>query len=209
MFRATDRQLGLMSAKAGLSASAQRRLEACWAEGFRQTVMPELLAAEASFSILYADGGRPNWSVARLLGVCLLQQLQNHSDQEALDALSFDARWQHALDIAGDEAYLSRRSLVEFRRRLVEKDPQGILLRGVFDRVLSAGIESLNLETSEQRLDSTLVASNIRAQGRLGGRGFHLTGHACHEKDGGRGDIKERLGETRGHGNPFRWASRP
>jgi len=159
--------MALMGAKIGLSVSAQRRLEASWAEGFRRAVMPELLSAEDSFSILYADGGRPNWSVARLLGVCLLQQLQNHSDQEALDALSFDARWQHALDIAGDDAYLSRRSLVEFRRRLVDKDPDGSLLRGVFDRVLSAGIEGLNLETSEQRLDSTIVASNIRAHGRL------------------------------------------
>ncbi|MDD9946784.1 MAG: transposase, partial [Myxococcales bacterium] len=167
MFRPTDRQMSLIGAKSGLSPGAQQRLEASWAEGFRREVMPELLVAEESFSILYADGGRPNWSVARLLGVCLLQQLQDHSDQQALDALSFDVRWQHALDVAGEDAYLSRRSLVEFRRRLVERDPDGALLRAVFDRVLTAGIQSLNLKTAEQRLDSTMVASNIRARGRL------------------------------------------
>lgn len=38
-------------------------------------------------------------------------------DQEALDEFSFDIRWRYALDINEDNDYLSRRSLVEFRRR--------------------------------------------------------------------------------------------
>jgi IS5 family transposase len=159
--------MGLMSPEVGLSAGAQQRLKASWAERFRQKVVPELLAGEESFAILYADGGRPNWSVARLVGVCLLQQLQDMSDQQALDALSFDIRWQHALDIVTDDAYLSRRSLVEFRRRLVQRDPDGSLLRGVFDRICSAGVKELGIETAEQRVDSTLVMSNIRTRGRL------------------------------------------
>jgi IS5 family transposase len=99
--------------------------------------------------------------------VCLLQQLQDLSDQQALDALSFDLRFQHALDVTTEEAYLSRRSLVEFRRRLVEQDPDGTLLRGVFDRICAAGLLDLGLDSSQQRLDSTLVESNIRAHGRL------------------------------------------
>jgi len=167
MFRRTDRQLQLLGPSAGLSASARQRLKSSWAQVFRQKVMPELLAAEESFAILYGDGGRPNWSVARLLGVSLLQQLQDMSDQQALDSLSFDVRWQHGLDVTMDEAYLSRRSLVEFRRRLVQHDPDGSMLRGVFDRICAAGLRELELCTAEQRLDSTLVVSNIRARGRL------------------------------------------
>ena len=129
--------------------------------------MPELLASEDAFSVLYAGGGRPNWSVARLLGVSLLQQVQNMNDQQALDALSFDRRWQHALDVTDDDAYLSRRSLVEFRRRLVLHDVDGALLRAVFDRVCAAGMARLGVSATEQRLDSTLVTSNIRSHGRL------------------------------------------
>lgn len=60
-----------------------------------------------------------------------------------------------------------RCSLVEFRRRLVEHNPDGTLLRGVFDRICAAGLAELGLSTSEQRLDSTLVVSNIRTRGRL------------------------------------------
>lgn len=167
MFRATEKQLPLLGAETGLAGSARKRLRESWAEGFRRRVMPVLLAGESEFAVLYARGGRPNWSLARIVGLSLLQQLQDMSDQQALDALSFDIRFQHALDVPPNEAYLSRRSLVEFRRRLVEHDPDGVLLRGVFDRICAAGLSELGLSTSEQRLDSTLIASNIRAHGRL------------------------------------------
>jgi hypothetical protein len=68
--------------------------------------------------VLYEQTGRPNFSVALLLGLCLLQELNNLSDQQALEAFGFDIRWRYALDVHDQDAYLSRRSLVEFRRRL-------------------------------------------------------------------------------------------
>ncbi len=46
-------------------------------------------------------------------------------------------------------------------------DPEDSLVREVFERICKAGIE-LGLSTSEQRLESTLMASNIRVKGRLG-----------------------------------------
>src|SRR5208337_3653562 len=56
--------------------------------------------------MLYGKTGRPNFSVARLLGLCLLQELSNLSDQQALDAFSFDIRWRYALDVGEEEDYL-------------------------------------------------------------------------------------------------------
>ena len=157
----------LFAAGAGLADGARSRLQKSWAEWFRREVMPELLAVEERFSGLYTDQGRPNWSVARLLAVCLLQHVDDLSDQQALDALSFDVRWQHALDLKAEQAYLSRRSLVEFRRRLVKRDPDGALMREVFDRICKLGLDRLKVSTSHQRLDSTAVCSNIRGRGRL------------------------------------------
>ena len=157
----------LFSAGAGLAKGAKSRLEASWAEWFRREVMPELLEVEGRFAGLYTEHGRPNWSVARLLGLCLLQHLYDLSDQQSLDALSFDVRWQHALDLDAEQAYLSRRSLVEFRRRLIKKDPDGALMREVFDRICALGLERLKLSTAHQRIDSTAVCSNIRGRGRL------------------------------------------
>ena len=102
-----------------------------------------------------------------MLGLCLLQEFNTLSDQQALDTFSFDIRWRYALDISGDGDYLSRRSLVEFRRRLAAKDPEMKLVRNVFDTVRNHSLKKLGISTSEQRVDSTHIISNIRTRGRL------------------------------------------
>jgi hypothetical protein len=168
MFKATGRQVSMWEAGTWLPDSARARLSESWAEGFRQHVYPLLLEAEDQFAHLYGKTGRPNWSVARMLGCCLLQQLNDLTDQVALDALTFDLRWQHALCIESGDAYLSRRSLVEFQSRLTKHDPEMHLVRALFDRISDAALKHLKLSTTEQRIDSTLVASNIRVRGRLG-----------------------------------------
>ena len=117
--------------------------------------------------MLYGKTGRPNFSVARLLGLCLLQEWNDLSDQEALDTYSFDVRWRYALDISDEEDYLSRRSLVEFRRRLADKDPEMKMIRTVFDHIRDSAIKRLGLSVSHQRLDSTHIISNIRLRGRV------------------------------------------
>jgi hypothetical protein len=117
--------------------------------------------------MLYGTTGRPNFSVARLLGLCLLQEWNDLSDQEALDEFSFDIRWRYALDVSDEEEYLSRRSLVEFRRRLAAKDPEMKLVRHVFDNIRDSAISKLGLSSSSQRLDSTHIISNIRVRGRV------------------------------------------
>lgn len=89
------------------------------------------------------------------------------SDQEALDEFSFDIRWRYALDINEDDDYLSRRSLVEFRRRLAAKDPEMKLVRNVFDTIRDSALRKLEVSTKDQRLDSTHIISNIRIRGRM------------------------------------------
>jgi hypothetical protein len=84
-----------------------------------------------------------------------------------LDTFSFDVRWRYALDVSDEEDYLSRRSLVEFRRRLAAKDPEMKLVRTVFDSIRDSAINALGLSTSNQRLDSTHIVSNIRLRGKL------------------------------------------
>ena len=100
MFRPTDRQVTFGELQPRLSPRVRARLERSWAGGFRRQVLPLLLEAETDFADLYADSnGRPNWSVARLLGLTLLQEWFDFPDQQALDAMSFDVRWQFALGL--------------------------------------------------------------------------------------------------------------
>lgn len=168
MFRPTDRQMPLLSASARLPDSSRRRLERSWAQGFREVVYPLLLEAEAQFADLYHQStGRPAWSIARKLGVCVLQGLLDLGDEAALDALSFDARWQYALDLTAEDASLSRRRLIDFRSRMVERDPEMERMRALFERVGQEAIGDLGLSVDLQRQDSTFFTSNIRTRGRL------------------------------------------
>lgn len=166
VFRKTEGQGSLFEAKSLLSEPQKKRLEESWAGPFREKVLPLLLEAEERFAVLYGEEGRPNFSVARLLGISLLQEMEKLPDQKALDAYSFDRRWQHALAVSADEAYVTRRTLVDFRRRVVGHPDD--LVREVFDRVFEAAAADLNVSTSKQRLDSTLVTSAVRARGRIG-----------------------------------------
>ena len=147
--------------------SLQARLKNSWAEIFRNEVLTVLLASEEDFAALYGITGRPNFGVARVLGLCFLQEFNELNDQEALDAYGFDARWQYALDVTEEEAYLSRRSLVEFRSRLVRLDPEMALMKGVFDRIADTAIDRMGISIAAQRLDSTHIQSNIHTKGRL------------------------------------------
>jgi hypothetical protein len=167
MYKKTSPQLKLFGVETQVSPSLRSRLESSWARLFRCKVLPILLKNEDQYALLYGKTGRPNFSVARLLGLCLLQELNSFSDQQALDEFSFDIRWRYALDVGEEEDYLSRRSLVEFRRRLAAKDPEMKLIRDVFDNVRDSAIKKLGLSAGNQRLDSTLIISNIRIRGRV------------------------------------------
>ena len=167
MYKPTPPQQKLFGIETQVSPSLRRRLESSWAHLFRIEVLPILFRSEDRYADLYGSTGRPNFSVARLLGLCLLQEWNSLSDQEALDTFSFDVRWRYALDVHDDEDYLSRRSLVEFRRRLAASDPDMKLIRTLFDTIRDSAIKKLGLSVSSQRLDSTLVMSNIQARGRL------------------------------------------
>lgn len=167
MYKRTSPQESLFGVDTLLSASLCKRLQSSWAHFFKVEILPILFRHEDRYALLYGKTGRPNFSVVRLLGLCLLQELNNMTDQEALDEFSFDIRWRYALDVNDGDDYLSRRSLVEFRRRLAAEDPEMQLMRSVFDSIRDSALEKLEVFTGDQRLDSTHIISNIRIRGRM------------------------------------------
>lgn len=167
IYKKTSPQQKLFGIETQISPLLRDRLESSWAHLFRLEILPILLRNEDQYAMLYGITGRPNFSVARVLGLCLLQEWNDLSDQDALDTYSFDIRWRYALDVSEEEDYLSRRSLVEFRRRLAAQDPDMKLVRHLFDTIRDSAIRKLGLSSSNQRLDSTHIISNIRVRGRL------------------------------------------
>ena len=68
-----------------------------WAEIFSKKVFPFI--KEDRFSVLYSDNpaSRPNNPANVYFGLLILREIFNQSDEEALNSLMFDIRYQYAL----------------------------------------------------------------------------------------------------------------
>ena len=73
MYKKTPPQQNLFGVDKQLSPSLRNRLTSSWAHLFRIEVLPILFKNEDEYAMLYGNTGRPNFSVARILGLCLLQ----------------------------------------------------------------------------------------------------------------------------------------
>jgi len=99
-----------------------------------------------------------------VLGVHILKEMFDLTDEEALEQLEFNLLWHHALRLTGEEAHLPQKTLHNFRVRLMTHDGGRVAFQETTDRI----IQALGLRTGKQRLDSTHIISNIALLTRLG-----------------------------------------
>ena len=144
-------------------------LKNSWADTFRREVF--LRIPEDRFAILYdPDPSRPNIPVNVLVGLEILKEWRGWSDEEMYEHFLFDLQVRYALgcDNFGEgDFYL--RTMYYFRRRLSEyalKTGEN-LIKVVFEQVTDEQIQKLNLNTKVQRMDSTMIWSNIADLSRL------------------------------------------
>lgn len=90
-------QIGLEDSTYGLTCRSQRILKKSWAEHFSQKIF--LLINEERFAVLYSDNlaSRPNTPVNVIIGLLILKELYSHTDDDFLETLLFDVRYQYAL----------------------------------------------------------------------------------------------------------------
>lgn len=163
MFRERSPQGSLLQSEFLVPPAKAKRLERSWAETFHTRALP--LIEEARFAHLYCeDNGRPNRAVQTVLGVLLLKEMFDLTDQEALEQLEFNLLWHHALRLTADEAHLPQKTLHNFRVRLLTHDGGRLAFEETTDRIIVA----LGLRTGKQRLDSTHILSNMALLTRLG-----------------------------------------
>jgi hypothetical protein len=98
--------------------------EKSWSGPFREKALPIFLRAEPEFAQFDDEGnGRPNRSVALLLGTLILKEANNLTEEEALDALRFDTRWWCAFELDPEEADLCQKTLHNFRAKPLSGEP--------------------------------------------------------------------------------------
>ncbi|MEW6756474.1 MAG: transposase [Candidatus Latescibacterota bacterium] len=163
MFRKRDPQGSLFASSNLIPAAKAKRLHASWAETFRARALP-LIDEEVFASLYHEDLGRPNRPVQTVLGVLLLKEMFQLTDEEALERLEFDLLWQHALSLTPEEAHLPQKTLHNFRVRLMAEQAGPLTFAAITDGILAV----LGTKVGRQRLDSTQVMSNIAVLTRLG-----------------------------------------
>ena len=159
----------LLSDVQDLPARNLKYLENSWAATFRREVF--LRIPEDRFAVLYdPDPSRPNTPVNILVGLNVLKEWHNWSDEEMYEHYLFDLQVRYALGCdAFGEGDFELRTMYNFRHRVSEhalKTGEN-LFQVVFEEISDEQIQKWNINTKIQRMDSTQILSNIADLSRL------------------------------------------
>jgi DDE family transposase len=163
MFRPRRLDPSADRADVALSAFQRRRLAGSWVYPFRDQVLP-LIDEHAFADFFHAGFGAPNRSISLVIGILLLKDCFDLTDQEALEHFAFDRRWHIALDVLEEEVSCCQKTLHNFRALLRQHDKA----RSLFEQLSRQLVDLLGIDTRRQRLDSTHCQSNVAPLKRLG-----------------------------------------
>jgi len=166
----TNQQMAINDALLSLTEREMKHLKGSWAETFSKKIFPFI--EEDRFSVLYSDNpaSRPNNPVNVYFGLLILRDIFNQSDEEALNSLMFDIRYQHALHTTSfKEQPISKNSLTNFRAAVYRHNQEhGVdLIQEEIEAHAKAFSKLLNIEGKTIRMDSLTVSSSCRKLSRL------------------------------------------
>ncbi len=159
------KQLQLFDPWGFLSPKRRHLLENSWAGLFKEELLCELpVGAVKPF---FTEGfGRPTKELHTALGVLILQQTFDMTDEQAISQLAFNIQWHYALNIPeeSDSAkYIAPKTLWNWRSIVIENDLDNI----IFNSIASKLAVVFNVNTENQRIDSVHIKSNMRRLGRI------------------------------------------
>ena len=140
-------------------------LKSSWAHLFREEILHRL-PAEKLFDLYSEDRGRQTKELYTMLGIVLLQQMEDLTDEETVQQFSFNILWQYALNVTDTcdfSSYVSPRTLWTMRDHVGRLG----LDQALFENVSAALSKLFDLDTSKQRLDSVHIFSNMAHLGRI------------------------------------------
>ena len=171
MFRKNEehKQQRMFTAVDQLLATAKKHLEKSWAHVFYHEYFCKL--DETVFSVLYSEKhSRPNTPINILVGFETLKSGFGFSDERLYDHFMFDLKFRFALGLRDfDEGNFELRTIYNFRSAVsAYEEEQGInLIHKASEQITDKQVKQFQIKTGLQRMDSTMVQSNIRKMSRL------------------------------------------
>ena len=162
-------QISMFGSINSLPEKIVKRLEASWAGTFYDQVFVRI--EEGRFAMLYSDEpSRPNIPVNVLVGLDILKSGSGWSDEEMYDHYCYDVQVRRALGYRDlSEGHFELRTMYNFRLRLTGhmQETGENLFEQVFEQITDKQLTAFELKTNKLRMDSTMIASNIREMTRL------------------------------------------
>lgn len=159
-----NQQLTVLDSTFNLTEREKRMLEKSWAKTFADKVFPAI--DENIFSVLYSEkASRPNTPVNVIVGPLILKEALNVTDDEIVEAMAFDIRYQYALHTTSfEEQPISDRTLSRFRARVLsyETEHDVDLIHECVVKMAKEISDFMDITPDKQRMDSLMVAANIR-----------------------------------------------
>jgi hypothetical protein len=160
------KQRELFDPWAFLSPKRRRMLDQGWPGLFKNAILTELPVIKIA-PFFKSDFGRPTKELYTAIGVLVLQQTFDLTDEEAIDQLAFNIQWHYALNIdeESDSAkYMCPKTLWNMRSIIVDND----LEQTIFSAATNNLAKIFKVNTEKQRIDSVHIKSNMRRLGRIG-----------------------------------------
>ena len=111
------KQLHIIDPWSHLGPKRRQIMDNSWAGLFRKEILSEL-PVEALRDYYDDFNGRPTKELYSMVGLMILQQMHDLTDEEAVEQFCFNVKWHYALDVTNDSdtcSYVSLKSLWTMR----------------------------------------------------------------------------------------------
>lgn len=143
------------------SPLAYKTIQKGWQGLFRHAIL-ELLPVEILAEEFHPEAGRPTKELYSMAGLLFIAEFHNWNTEQAAEAYMFNTDIWYALNLNPGPQSMSTRTIERYQKLFRENDLAGVIMKDVTSRL----VELLELNITEQRLDSTHVFSNMASFGR-------------------------------------------
>ncbi len=166
MFNAKNhKQLNMFDPWEHLGPKRRKELDKSWAGLFRHKIL-ETLPVEDLRKHYHSSTGRPSKEMYSMLGMMILQQMHDLTDEQAVEQYSYNIKYHYALDITGfsdSQSYVSLKTIWSLRKLLRRENFHEILFKKINKKLSKV----FKVDFKHQRIDSVHIQSNMRHLGRI------------------------------------------